>query len=296
MITRFSLAAAILLTVQPAFAETGTDLLDKLITAPGSYSQVCISSSISEGIPIEAFRIQDNSGTNFSDSNIELMEAHREELIPAIRLRLGAIDLSKEPKSPKSDPNASKNERMMSDCYGADPYSLNSFLLEIVKRTKAIEVLLELMTLEANLSKSIVNAERGGSLPEVSGYYMLVDGDGYNDNEPPAAIERRRDLNRSRIVQRDLVMLIAILLREQKFEPYLATDFEKAYVEGLREQAHERGLDAPEKKDDSHIKIDPISGIRHYDYHNVEIPYSRQLRVGVRRAARKWISENTEDR
>ncbi|MEP2776531.1 MAG: hypothetical protein ABJQ29_10285 [Luteolibacter sp.] len=280
--------AAILIALQPAFAETGTELLDKLIAAPGSYSQVCDVLMTTPDVPFKAFQIQDYAGAYFSDDNLSLIRSQREGLVAAVRKRLREIDLTREPVAPKPDPNAEKEELEMGDCYGADPKSLNSFLFEIIKRTSATEALPELLALEERLVVAINEAKEGGDPPEVSGWYAGIMGQEYDEHEPETVSERRSKLNRSRIAQRDLVMLIAMLMREQKYGPYLATDFEKAYVEGLRKQAEENGI----AKDDPYIQTDPISGIRHYKYVEVAIPYSRPLRDGVRAAAEKWISEH----
>lgn len=285
-------AAAFLIAVQPAFAETGTAYLNQLISAPGSYSQVCDVLMTTQEVPFKAFQIQDYSGAYFSDGNIALINSNRDSIVPAVRKRLGEIDLTREPVTPQPDKNADKEMEEMGDCYGADPMSLNSFLFDIIKRTSAIEALPELLALEERLVTAINKAKEGGAPPEVSGWYASIMDHEYDENEPDAVRERRTKLNCSRIAQRDLVSLIALLMREQKYAPYLATDFEKAYVKGLRKQAEENGLSANDQADDSSILTDPISGVRHYEYVEVEIPYSRPLRDGVRAAAEKWISEH----
>lgn len=285
-------AAAILISFQPAFAETGTEYLDQLIAAPGSYSQVCDVLMTTQDVPFKAFQIQDYSGAYFSDGNIALMKSNRDDIVAAVRKRLGKIDLTREPVTPKPDVNADKEELEMSECYGADPMSLNSFLFDIIKRTSATEALPELLALEERLVAAIAVAKGGGAPPEVYGWYAAIMDEEYDENEPKASRERRMKLNCSRLAQRDLVALIALLMREQKYEPYLATEFEKAYVKGLKKQEEEYGLSAPSKANDQYILTDPISGVRHYDYVEVSIPYSRPLRDEVRAAAEKWISEH----
>lgn len=283
------LTAALLIAVQPACAETGTELLDKLIAAPGSYSQVCSFLTTTEDIPFKAFQIQDYSGAYFSDSNIALMKSRREEVVAAVRRRLGEIDLTREPVLPKPDITANPADHETGNRYGADPESLNSFLLEIIKQTDAIEALPELLVLEEKLVKGIDKVRIEGAPPKVSGWSSIVFS---KRDEPQAAREHRGSLNSARIAQRDLVALIALLMRERKYEPYLVTDFEKAYVQGLRKAEKEFNLSAPDKTDDLSIETDPVSGIRHYDYVEVEIPYSKAIRDSVRAAAEKWISEH----
>lgn len=292
-------AAAIVIAIQASHAETGTELLDKLIAAPGSYSQVCDVLTVSPEIPFKAFEIQDYAGAYFSDANLALMKARRGELVEAVRKRLGEIDLTREPVTPKPDPKATKQDREMADCFGADPRSLNSFLFEIIRQTSATEAMPELLSLEMRLVDAIEKAKAGGKPPEVSGWYAAMMGEEYDENEPESKRERRSKLNRSRIAQRDLVTLIATLMRGEKYAPYLATDFEKAYVAGLKKQAKEAGYptlaadaEIPKKLRELAVLRDPISGILYDKYQQVEIAYSRPLRDGVRAAAEKWVAEH----
>jgi hypothetical protein len=299
MKVNLTIAAAILISAQVSLAETGAELLDKLIAAPGSYSQVCDLLTVSQEIPFKAFQIQDYAGAYFSDSNLALMKARRGEVVEAVRKRLGEIDLTREPVTPKADPKATKEELEMAECYGADPLSMNSFLFEIIRQTAATEAMPELLALETRLVDAIAKAKEGGNPPEVSGWYAAMIGENYDENEPEAKRDRRSKLNRSRIAQRDLVTLIATLMRGEKYAPYLATDFEKAYVAGLRKQAKEAGYptlaadaEIPKKLSELAVVRDPISGILCDKYQQVEIAYSRPLRDGVRAAAEKWITEH----
>ena len=296
----FSLAAALVISLQTVLAETGTELIDRIIAAPGSYSQVCDFLITTRDVPLKPFEIQDYSGAYFSEENIALLKSRREEVVAAVRKRLGKIDLTREPVVPDPDPNADAQDAD-GDLYGADPMALSSFLLDMIKKTSAIEALPELLALESKMVAAIAAARNGEEPPKVYGWYsVMFDVDRKDLDSSNAAgtgtseykASQTGELNRSRIAHRDLVTLMAYLMREQKYEPYLATDFEKEYVKGLKKQAKDHDLDDPGKADDSSIKTDPISGIRHYDYLEVAIPYTRPLRDGVRAAAEKWISEN----
>ncbi|MGJ8634626.1 MAG: hypothetical protein ACSHX7_11985 [Luteolibacter sp.] len=296
----FAIAAAVLITVQSAFAETGTELIDKMIAAPGSYSQVCDILITTRDVPLKPFQIQDYSGAYFSDKNLALMKSRRGEVVAAVRKRLGEIDLSREPVTPGPDPNADE-KTAESEIYGGDPMALSSFLLEIIKKTSATETLPELLALESKMVAAIAAAREGKEPPEVYGWFaVMVDIDHKDleswkmpvEGEPRPKASQTGKLNRSRAAQRDLVTLMAYLMREQKYEPYLATDFEKAYVNGLKKQAKEFDLNSPGKANDASVKTDPISGVRYREYEEIAIPYTRPLRDGVRAAAEKWISEH----
>ena len=296
-----SFAAATLIAIQPALSETGTELIDRVIAAPGSYSQVCDILMTTRDVPLKPFEIQDYSGAYFSDENLALLESRREEVVAAVRKRLGEIDLTREPVTPAPDPKAKEMEEAESESYGADPMALSSFLLEIIKKTSATEALPELLALESKMVAAIAAARNGDEPPEVYGWYAAMLDTDHKDLDPskPAdsktpqpKISQTGTLNRARIAQRDLVCLMAYLMREKKYEPYLATDFEKAYVKGLRKKAEQLKLNSPEKADDKWIKTDAISGVRYYEHVGIPIPYTRPLRDGIRAAAEQWIAEH----
>ena len=296
----FSVAAALVISLQTVLGETGTELIDKMIAAPGSYSQVCDILITTRDVPLKPFQIQDYSGAYFSEENIALLKSRREEVVAAVRKRLGEIDLTREPVVPNTDPNPDA-DYADGDPYGADPMALSSFLLDMIKKTSAIEALPELLALESKMVAAIAAARNGEEPPKVYGWSAAMFDVDHEDLDLAQAagsgtsevkVSQTGELNRSRIAHRDLVTLMAYLMREQKYEPYLATDFEKEYVKGLRKLAKDYELDAPSKANDLSIKTDPISGIRHYEYLEVAIPYTRPLRDGVRAAAEKWVSEH----
>ncbi len=274
-------------------------LLDKIISQPGSYSQVCDVVTVPEDVPYRAFQITDFAGASFSKKNQELIDKNREILVKAIRKRLLEIDFSRETKQPAEDP-AAKEEESDGDPYGADPKSLNPLLLTMIQQLHAIEALPELLEIEKKLVAEIAKAKDNASAkpPVTYGWFVSPVSENYEDNEPEAKRERRLSLFHSRVAQRDLVMTMAVLMREKKYEPYLKTSLENSYVKGLKRKVEKDKIPQFKKDEvsaneiDDEIAMDPVSGIFHGEYTSISIPYTRESRDEIRAAAAQWISEH----
>lgn len=273
-------------------------LLDKVISHPGSYSQVCDVMTAPADVPYRAFEITDFWGASFSKANQALIEKNRTALSKELRARLLAIDLSREAKQPGVDPKPEEN--FDGDAFGCDPHSLNPLLLGLIQQLHAVETLPELLVVEQKLTGEIAKAKDDAKAapPVVCGWFVAMEGD-HNDNETDAKRDRRIKLFQSRIAQRDMVMLMALLMREKAYKPYLETTLEAAYVKGLKGKARELKLPAakpgkglPEKIDGYKIDVDPITGLVRREFSPVLIPYTRESRDQIRAAAAKWISEH----
>ncbi len=294
--------ACLIFSFTTAFAKESpaSKLLDQLISQPGSYSQVCDMMTMPEEIPYRAFQITDFAGASFSEKNQTLIGKNREPLVKAIRERLLEIDFSREAKQPAEDLSV-KGEEGDGDPYGADPKSLNPLLLGIIQQLNAIEALPELLAVEGKIVTAIAKAKDDATAkpPVTYGWFVNPDGTTYDENEAEAKRERRLDLFQARVAQRDLVMMIAVLMRGKKYEPYLNTALEKTYVKGLKAEAEKSKSPQfseteviPNEIDDQEIERDPISGITNHKYTSVSIPYTRESRDEIRAIAEKWIAEH----
>lgn len=271
-------------------------LLDKIISYPGSYSQVCDVMTVEADIPYRAFELTDFSGASFSKTNQALIDKNRDALIPAIRARLLAVDFAREAVPPGEDPKPEEN--FDGEAFGCDPKSLNSLLLGLIQQIQAIEALPELLVVEQDLVKRIEKAKNDPTAPApiVEGWFV-----GYitNDSEVKTDAERDRfsNLFQARVAQRDLVMLMAVLMREKSYKPYLKTSLEVAYAKGLKKSAsvyptYKVGDPLPEGKNGRDFKLDPIVRVLRRDRDFVSIPYTRESRDQIRAAAAKWIAEH----
>lgn len=295
------LAAKIALVSSLQAQDTGgTGLLDKVISHPGSYSQVCDVMSAPADLPYRAFQISGFSGASFSKANLAKIKENRETVVKEIRARLLELDLKTEAKTPSEDPTPEENND--GDAYGCDPKTLNPLLLELIQEVHAVEALPELLAVESKLVKGIAEAKDDAKAapPLVSGWYVANEGGSeYDEKESDAKRDRRVNLFQARVAQRDVVMTIALLLREKTYEPYLKTRIETAYAKGIRALVKTDGLDkfkpgepVPPELEGMEIKIDPITKVPVATYSSVAIPYSRESRDEIRAVAGKWISEH----
>lgn len=295
----------------------GSALLDKAISYPGSYSQVCDVFTSPDDIPYRAFEISGYREAYFSNVKLAAIKENRESLVKAIRARLLAIDFSKAAKGLPQDP--SPDDRDSDEIgSGSDPMTLNPFLLDLIRETHAIEALQELLIVEGKLVKGIAEAKNDAKVmpPVVDGWFVAreVDMAAIDQDDSEEAIrERQKDpstaeiakrdretkLFNSRIAQRDVVMTIALLMREKSYDPYLKTKFETAYVKGLKALVKKDGLDGykpgaplPPQLEGRKIRIDKITQLPIETFSSVAIPYSRESRDEIRAAAAQWITEH----
>jgi len=274
-------------------------LLDKIITYPGSYAQVCDVMTAPEDIPYRAYQVTSFAGASFSKANLSQMEANRDGLVKALRARLLEIDFIRKPVETKKDP--APEESSDGEDVGCDPHVLNPLLLDVILHLKATEALPELLALEEKLVKGIAVAKDSvkADPPVVTGWFVGKENENYDENEPAAKRDRRVNLFQSRVAQRDLVLTMGRLLREAGYEPYRKTIIEKAYVKGLTAEAkaegylgYKPGSPLPKGKEYLELVMDPFSNLPRDTYAFVLIPYSRESRDEVRAVASKWISEH----
>jgi hypothetical protein len=287
-------------TVLSAKESPAKEMLDRMISQPGSYSQVCDVMTMPQDIPYQAFQISNFAGASLSEKNQILATKNRDVLVKAIRERLLGIDFAHAAKQPTEDLSV-KDTDSDGDPYGADPQSLNPLLLTMIHDLHAIEALPELLVVESKIVAAIAKAKDDASAkpPVTYGWFVNPINESYDENEPEAKRDRRLSLFQARVAQRDLVMTIALLMREKSYEPFLKTSIEADYAKGLRLHAKENKLQAfkkgdviPNEIEGMEIEVDPILGIAYQKYHSVSIPYSRESRDEVRAAAEKWIAEH----
>lgn len=292
------LAAAILplSAQQPVSPEA---LLDKIVTHPGSYAQVCDVMSAPTDIPYRAYQVTSFAGATFSKVNLAAMKDNRDALVKALRKRLLEIDFARKPVEVTKDP--APEDSFDGEDVGCDPRALSPLLLEILIELKATEALPELLVVEEKLVKGIAVAKDNAKAapPLVTGWFVAQENAPYDENEPEAKRDRRVNLFQARIAQRDLVLTMGRLLRDAGYEAYRSSTIEKAYAKGLKEQASEEGY-ANYKEGDPQIQgkeylelsVDPYTKTPRDRYAFVLIPYSRESRDQVRALASKWISEH----
>lgn len=274
-------------------------LLDQVISRPGSYSQVCDMIVASSDIPYQLYQITDFAGASLSKSNQALVDRNRDGLVKALRSRLLAIDFSRKAAPPVVDPKPEEN--FDGDAFGCDPKALSPLMLTLLRQLHGIEALPELMVVEQKLVEGIAKAKDDSKAtpPVVAGWSVGEMRENYDENEPEAKRDRRIKLFQARVAQRDLVMLMATLMRQKSYKPYLETTLEAAYVKGLKAEAKKQGYDRikvgtePAKEIQGiDVVVDPVTKIIRPAYFTVKLPYTRESRDEIRAAAAKWIAEH----
>ncbi|MGC4013564.1 MAG: hypothetical protein QM755_03445 [Luteolibacter sp.] len=293
--------AALLLATTPLHAGEPTEaskLLDKVISAPGSYSQVCDVMMAPADLPYRAYSLSGFSGAWFSKANLAAVKADRPAIVKAIRTRLAAIDLSRKAVAPGID--KTPEESFDGDNFGCDPQSLNPLLLELIEDLDAIEALPELLVIEGKLVDGIAKAKDDASapVPVVSGWSVGSQGP---EKEIPEGLklDRRINLFQARVAQRDLVILMAELMRNRAYAPYLSSQLEAAYAKGIKARVAKDGLSSykpgeplPKKLEGMEVVMDPILNVPKLSHQTVSMPYTRESRDEVLAAAEKWIAEH----
>jgi hypothetical protein len=281
-------------------AASQESLLDKVILYPGSYSQVCDVMAMPEDVPYQAFIISDFEGAGFSKANQTQIDKNREPLVKAIRARLQTLDFSRKATPPKEDPKPEEN--MDGEAFGCDPASLNPLLMRLIRQLHAIETLPELLLVEQKLVRGITKAKDDAKAapPVVNGWFVGMEGShNENEKENEAQRDRKANLFNARVAQRDLVMLMAVLMREKSYPAYIKTSIETAYAKGLKTLSKQgdlakfkSGEAIPKELEHLDIEIDPITRLPRARYCPVKIPYTRESRDEVRAAAEKWVTEH----
>ena len=275
---------------------TASKLLDRVISHPGCYFQVYNAITTTEDVPYRALELTNFAGASFSKANIIQIKKNRNLLIKALRTRLLAIDFTRKEQPPTKD--LKPEENFDGDAYGSDPKLLNPLLLELISQLHAIAALPELLIVEQQLmlgiAKTQANAE--ASPPAVAGWFVSSTRD-LDENETTAARDHRTKLFHARVAQRDLVILMARLLRENKSPAYLKTSLEAAYAKGLKKHAasyppHLVGEPIPLGKHGIEYTIDPITNALRVPGVFITIPYTRESRDEIRTAAIQWITQH----
>jgi hypothetical protein len=278
--------------------------LDELITRPGSYSQLCDIASAPEDIPFSLYQQHALLGASFSEKKLNAAKKNRAALITEIRARLLKIDFSRKPQEVSKDLHP--DESMNGDDVGCDANSLNPLLLDLILELEATEALPELLVLEDKLVHAIAVTKNDASAPSpwVDGWFVLNDQVLKEYETHPKKVvsnekqERPSQLFNARAAQRDLVTTMCRLLREKKYEPFLNTALEKAFVAGIKQQAAEENFSQLKHGDPipeelkGRIKFDPVTGLPYKSYPAITAPYTRESRDEVRAVAQKWIAEH----
>lgn len=282
---------------------SGDKLLDEVIAKPGNFNQMCLSPPpLPFNAPVPAYGLLAPRYYFFNAYSIQRLHAYRKEIVPVLLERLKNIDLNKA-QPPRGNMNDSRGS-------GTNPRAFSNLLLSVAQHLHAIEVLPELLRLEEQLYSAIAKAAKDekAPLPQLDidspvGWSTIKVVDDTKRQKSPKPIkedkkslERKTDEFTCRIYQRELLALMARLLRDEEYKPLLASSIEKEYIAGLRKIATQGEMKDIKSADDipleSHdwIRWDDELGIPVKIYGSVvEIPYTETLRDELRHIADDFL-------
>ena len=204
-------------------------------------------------------------------------------MVPEIVRRLGKTDLSRPPKRNKDAFSTTDSNQ--------DPNHLTGLLLDIILKLNAVETLPELMRLEGDLSFRLKTAGKdgGASLPvlDVAGPAFMAATD-----RASQSFSRRERTFVSRIFQRELLSVMAALLRQERFQPLLDSELERSYLEYLKKEAQSEMLKGIKKPEDvppqakGWVTFDPIHGLPVIKQWPQFTTFTPELRLKIR----EWVN------
>ena len=234
------------------------------IMAHPNYTQMCDGGMFGledKGVPFPIYgRLLDRS-LRLTTPQILLLRARYEELVPVLKSALS--NLHPEREEIEDAGRGEHSERVD---------QLNGLYLYIVSDCRMIEVLPELLVLEERLRAAIQHADEHPKSPTPN-----VAWDSWIWHPTKVSLKmsvRERDLEFCRAYQREILSLMLLLLREQKFEPLMTSDFEKRYQEGLVQQRQS-------------AESNPAATVT--DKRGVWMPFSTKARNDVRALAKQFL-------
>lgn len=262
-------------------------LLADTIKSPGSYSQMCDPPpQISPKIPLPLFEKALLRDFYVSGERLDALKARRDEIIPALKKLLVSIDPGEAGPAKgrliKSAPGEESGEVLSS---GVSPRQLSGLLLGIVADLEVVEVLPELLGLEERLRAAL---ERADNDPKAITPSVADDGS-FSLKGNPKLSKREKEMVRGRIVQREMLSLMLQLLRQQRFQPMLDSDFEKTYAAAIIKRAKE-DPEIGRKGSVPWVDFDPIYRVQlGYIDTPPSVPFSREVREKVRGLVQAYL-------
>lgn len=264
------LSFAVMAGTLPAIADPGAaKLLDQTIRNPGYWSQMCsIPPPLPFDVPLPLYSLAVERFSTLTPENVSRLQAQRAEVVREIIARLHNLDLSR--RAPQTTGYSSPQNS------GQDPYALSGLLLQIIIDLNAVETLPELLRLESDLSQRIERANDNpyATLPDLDLDSPVIWQE--MDALHPTPTRHEQQLFAARVYHRELLSVMATLLRHEKFEPLLKSDIEARYTEFL--------------KHDKDSQASPALGNNRNHY----LAYTPELRHEIRNFTLEFLKQPTE--
>ena len=285
----------------------GEKLFQLIYRDPGNYSQMCGAPTVPRDIPLPAFDGMVTRYYSIGLENARRLQAQRHEIIPVLCEHLREVEI---PLIHYASAYQNLSFKQLGEISLQDPPlepgELDSILLEMLRITHAIECLPEILKIENQLHTLLVAAEKNGydTLPRLKlnsaaqffGSFSAAERKKAKETFTPIEAIKQIDLFAAKIYQRELLAVIARLLREEEFQPVFKSTLQTKYVEGLYQAARSGDLKdikkaadiGPENK--GWIIFDEEMQIPRYLYSPVFVTYSEELRSEVRNLAESFLT------
>lgn len=250
------------------------ELIEQVLKNPGNYEQMCQVQWLEPNIPIPLFRPVLLRERSLSGSNVELLRKDRKAVVDALIQRLKAIN---------AFPDAS-NEA------GANASQWNYTYCEIIVGMDAVETLPELLRLEKEYCDGIAKFKADPKLEVASlagDFFRIEDG-----KENSKRSRHDEQVVQFALNQRELLSVILQLLRDQRYQPLLDSEFEKAYGVAVKANAKRRGWTSTNKKGEEYkFDLDPIEHVPifYMGLSEPTIPYTTKRRLQARSLAERFL-------
>lgn len=276
------------------------ELLDKTVSNPGGYSQMCDMQFIKRQVPLALYGLTLDTEFELTPETLTKIRERRAEVIPALVKRLEGIDLNKEPVV-KEIEFEKDTENMVSS--GLDPKYFSQILLKLIIDLNATECIPQLLRLEKEIVVRLEanNADPKKEVPtfQADAFFTVgeektffAEEEKRNGKERSAKEQAEIDAIHKRVqaivAQRDCLATLLCLLRQEKFEPLLKSDLEKSFVAELKKKAKEENLESIKKpadikeEDAKYVGFDPIAKLPTYPGRKMaEVKYTPEVRQQI---------------
>jgi len=268
-------------------------LIEQIITRPGGFDQMCLlGRPLQPGVAIPLYGEALHRDFYVEHDKLEELMARRAEVIPALARMIDAIDPTRMPvhtaselsAAPFRDPEPVQNS-------GVSKSEVSGLLLNLVTGLHALELLPNLLALEERLTVALSRADRDPKAPAAS-----VAQDGY-----PFVLQKKklspRELRQlmARVVQRELLSTMLGLVREQRFQPLLDSEFEKTFRADTEAKLHAdpdlAKIHSKEDAESAGYEFDPIANLPIFrPGFRPTLPYTSARRKEARRLIGQFLA------
>lgn len=270
-------------------------LLEEVIRKPGTWNQMCaMPMPLDFDVPLPMYSLATARNFFLSPANLDRLQEQRAVVGADIVSLLNRMDLS------KATNNSAQPVGLLDS--NQDPEQLSGTLLDIILQLDVVEALPGLLRVEADLNQRLSAAKTNdASLPALDLGGPVMFSGVTQENFKEQFSSRRRSEFTARVYQREMLSVMAALLRHERYQPLLDSDLEKSYFGHLKQNAGNVQLerfhsaaDIPSNQK-GWIGFDTVHGLPFFkdQYHAAFVPYTPELRQDIRKWAADYLQQTS---